>query len=224
MELYTSQMSSSARRVHLTMAHLGIVIDQKLVDLRKEADRAELGAVNPNRKIPVLADPANGLALWESHAIMQYLCDRDPAASAALYPTDAAVRADINRWMFWVNAHLGPAIGPINYEKMWKKFVEGPDEQPDAGLVARHERFVHQAMAVLDKHLENRTWVVGKALTLADYSIVATLMYRAPTQLPLDTYHHVMAYVARVEALDAWKATEPPISFGEVTSRKVKMS
>jgi glutathione S-transferase len=51
-KLYTSQMSSSARRVNLTLAHLGIAIDQKLVDLRKEVDRAELGAVNPNRKIP----------------------------------------------------------------------------------------------------------------------------------------------------------------------------
>ena len=210
MKLYTSQMSSSARRVNLTVAHLGITIDQKLVDLRKEVDRAELGAVNPNRKIPVLADPANGLALWESHAIMQYLCDRDPAKSAELYPIDVVVRADINRWMFWVNAHLGPAIGPINYEKMWKKFVEGPDAQPDEVLIARHERFVHQVMAVLDKHLEDRTWVVGKTVTLADYSIVATLMYRSPTRLPLDAYQHVMAYVARVEALDAWKATEPP--------------
>jgi glutathione S-transferase len=223
-KLYTSLMSSSARRVNLTVAHLGIAIDQKLIDLRSQVDRAELAAVNPNAKVPALADPASGLALWESHAIMQYLCDRNPASGAELYPTDVVVRADINRWMFWVNAHLGPAIGPINYEKMWKKFVEGPAALPDAEQIARHERAVHQVMAVLDKHLEARNWVVGKTVTLADYSIVATLMYRVPTQLPLDAYQHVMAYVARVEALDAWKTTEPTSSFGEVTSRKVKMS
>ena len=224
MKLFTSQMSSSARRVNLTVAHLGIQIDQKLVDLRKQVERAELAVVNPNNKVPALADPASGLALWESHAIMQYLCDRNPDQATELYPADVVVRADINRWMFWVNAHLGPAIGPINYEKMWKKFVEGPDARPDPTLIERHERFLHQVMVVLDKHLENRTWVVGKTLTLADYSIVATLMYRAPTQLPLDAYQHVLAYVARVEATPAWKATEPASWFGEVTSRKVKMS
>lgn len=224
MKLYTSQISSSARRVNLTLAHLGIQIDQKLIDLANQVDRAELAAVNPNAKVPALADPASGLALWESHAIMQYLCDREPAKGSALYPTDIVVRADINRWMFWVNAHLGPAIGPINYEKLWKKLVEGPNAQPDAALIARHERLVHVVMAVLDKHLENRTFVVGRTLTLADFSIVATLMYRAATQLPLDAYQHVLAYVARVEATDAWKATEPQTWSGEVTSRKVKMS
>jgi len=210
MQLYTSPISSSARRVNLTVAHLGLQIDQKQMTLGKPEDRAVLATVNPNAKVPVLSDPARGIALWESHAIMQYLCDLNPASSAELYPADVVVRADINRWMFWVNAHLGPAIGPINYEKMWKKFVEGPDAQPDAALVARHERLVHVVMAVLDKHLENRTWAVGKTLTLADYSIVSTLMYRAATQLPLDAYPRVLAYVARVEATDAWKATEPP--------------
>lgn len=89
MKLYTSQMSSSARRVNLTVAHLGIQLEQMLVDLRKQEDRAALGAVNPNHKIPALADPT----VWESHAIMQYLCDRDPARRASLSPTDVVVEA-----------------------------------------------------------------------------------------------------------------------------------
>lgn len=209
MKLYTHSMSSSARRVNLTVAHLGIEIDQRMIDLRSPADRAELVAVNPNNKIPALADPAAGLTLWESHAIMQYLCDRNPARGEELYPSEIVARADVNRWLFWVSAHLGPAIGPINYERMWKRFVETNNPEPDAALIARHERFLHQTAAVLDKHLENRTWVSGKALTLADYSIVATLMYRVPTKLPLDAYQHVLAHAARVEATPAWTATEP---------------
>lgn len=210
MKLYTSPMSANARRVNLTAVHLGIHLEQQQVQLSNPADRAAIAAVNPNGKIPVLEDAEHGLVLWESHAIMQYLCDRDPERGASLYPTEVVVRADINRWMFWVNAHVAPAIGPINYERLWKKFVEGPDAAPDQAVIARHERFFHLAMAVLERHMANRTWAVGKTLTLADYSIVSTLMYRAATQLPLEAYPHVQAYVARVEATDAWKATEPP--------------
>lgn len=210
MKLYTSPMSSNARRVNLTVAHLGLQIEQQQVQLANPADRAAIAAVNPNGKIPVLTDPEHGLVLWESHAIMQYLCDLNPAASAEIYPADVVARADIHRWLYWVNAHVAPAIGPINYEKLWKKFVEGPEAAPDQGVVARHERLFHLAFAVLEKHLEHRTWAVGKTLTLADYSIVSTLMYRAPTQLPLASYPHVQAYVARVEATPAWTATEPP--------------
>src|SRR4051812_48484698 len=95
MKLYTHSMSSSARRVNVTVAHLGISIDQRMIDLRSPADRAELVAVNPNNKIPVLVDPANALTLWESHSIMQYLCDREPARGAELYPTELVARADV---------------------------------------------------------------------------------------------------------------------------------
>jgi glutathione S-transferase len=209
MKLYTHAMSSSARRVNLTVAHLGMEIETRQIDLRKPEDRAELAAVNPNNKIPVLAEVESGLTLWESHAIMQYLCDKTGPSGAELYPTELGPRADVNRWLFWVNAHLSPAVGPISFEKLWKKFVAGPDAVADAQIVERYERFLHTAVAVLDKHLAARTWVVGKTLTLADYSIAATLMYRGSTQLPLDGYQHVLALLARVEATPAWKATEP---------------
>lgn len=210
MKLITSHMSSNARRVNLLVAHLGLTLEQQYVQLNQPADRAAVAAVNPNGKIPVLLDPDHGLVLWESHAILQYLCDRNPEASAEIYPADVAVRADILRWMFWVNAHLAPVVGPFNYERLWKKFIEGPDATPDPAVIARYERFFHISMTVLEKHLTERTWAVGKTLTLADYSIVSTLMYRAGTQLPLEGYPHVQAYIARVEATDAWKATEPP--------------
>ena len=210
MKLYTHALSSSARRVNLTVAHLGLSLETRQIDLRSQADRAELGTVNPNGKIPALVDPAANLTLWESHAIAQYLCDRAGAKGAELYPTDLAIRADVNRWLYWVSAHLAPAVGPISFEKLWKKFVEGPNAQPDAAVLARYERFLHAALGVLDKHLTDRTWVVGKTLTLADYSIASTLMYRAATQLPLDAYQHVLAHLARVEDTAAWKATEPP--------------
>lgn len=210
MKLYSFPMSSCSRRVHLTAELLGTQLERHPIDLRVPADRAVLVSVNPNNKVPVLVDEAHDLVLWESHAIMAYLCDRSGAAGAALYPTELAARADVLRWMFWVNAHLAPPVGGINFERLWKRFIEPANPEPDAGQLARHEKFFHQAMAVLDQHLATRTWVSGKALTLADLSISATLMYRVPTRLPLDGYAQVLALLGRVSELPAWQATEPP--------------
>jgi glutathione S-transferase len=207
MKLYTHGLSSSARRVNLTVQHLGLEIETRQIDLRRPEDRAELVGVNPNNKIPVLVDEAAGITLWESHAIAQYLCDR--SGSTELYPAEIVARADVNRWLFWVNAHLAPNVGYITFEKLWKKFVQAGSE-PDAAVIERHERFLHATLGVLDRHLADRTWLVGKTLTLADYSVASTLMYRVPTQLPLDAYQHVMNHLARVEGTPAWKATEPP--------------
>jgi glutathione S-transferase len=196
-------MSSSSRRVTVTVAALGLELDRQLIDLGKPEDRAQLAAINPNAKIPVLVD--GELVLWESHAIMQYLCGK--VLGQTLYPVELRARADVDRWLFWIASHLSPAVGPISFERMWKKFVTGGD--PDPALVERYERFFHQAVAVIDAHLANRTWLSGESPTLADFSVVSTLMYRARTALPLEPYPNVRAHLARVEALEAWRTTDP---------------
>ena len=201
MKIYGATASSSSRRVLLTIAHLGLELEHVPIDLMK--DRARLAPLNPNSKIPVLED--GDLLLWESHAIMTYLCDRTPGQT--LYPSEARARADVLRWLFWTSAHLSPAVGGIAFERLWKRLITG--QGPDAAQVAHHERFVHQFMKVLDDHLARRTWISGDRLTLADLSVAATLMYQERAELPIGTYQHVQALLARVHDLPAWKQTEP---------------
>ena len=111
------------------------------------------------------------------------------------------------RWLFWTSAHLSPAAGGIAFERLWKRLVTGGG--PDPAQIAYHERFLHQFLKVLDDHLANRTWIVGNALTLADYSVAATLMYAEKVELPLAGYRQVVALRERVRDLPAWKRTEP---------------
>jgi glutathione S-transferase len=204
MKLHHARYSSSSRRVALTVAHLGLRLEENHVDLRDPEHRAALSALNPNSKIPVLED--GDFVLWESHAIMQYLCGK--TLGQTLYPTDPRAKVDVDRWLFWSASHFGPPIGSINFERMWKKVVTGAD--PDPKIVARDEGLFRQNAAVLDRHLEGRTWISGEALSLADFSIAATLMYLRPTKLPIDPYKNVLAHLSRVSGLDAWHQTEPP--------------
>jgi len=48
---------------------------------------------------------------------------------------------------------------------------------------------------------------IGSALTLADYSIAAPLMSTEPAKLPVTDFKNIQAWLARVQALDAWKKT-----------------
>ncbi|WP_229419109.1 glutathione S-transferase family protein [Pseudoduganella flava] len=77
MRLYLHPISSNARRVLLTAAHLGLQPEIVEIDLTSAGDRRRLVELNPNSKIPVLED--DGFVLWESCAIMQYLADQTPA-------------------------------------------------------------------------------------------------------------------------------------------------
>ena len=201
MKLYYANGSSSSRRASLVVAHLGIELEHVSIDLMK--DRARIERLNPNSKIPVLED--GDLVLWESHAIMQYLCELAPGQT--LYPHDLRARADVHRWLYWVSAHLAPPLGGLGFERIWKKLITGGD--PDPQLVAHHEAALHKVLRVLDQHVARRTWISGEGLTLADLSVAASLMYEQRAGLPLAEYRGVRALIDRVHALPAWRATEP---------------
>lgn len=204
MRLYHHPISSNARRVLMTIQHLGIDVELVEINLMSPDDRRRLEELNPNSKIPVLED--GGFVLWESAAIMQYLADRTPGQT--LYPQNVRDRADVNRWMFWACQHFAPAISTFTWENVWKKVVTGGDADP--AELARAEQELAPLAAVLDGHLARRTWLVGHDVTLADYAIAAPLMYIERARLPLLDYPHIAAWFGRVQQQNAWKETDIP--------------
>src|SRR5215469_14412446 len=61
-----------------------------------QADKAQLLALNPNARVPVLDD--DGLVVWESMAVNLYLGDR---YGGPLWPTAPADRARLYQWSLW---------------------------------------------------------------------------------------------------------------------------
>ncbi|QRO00700.1 glutathione S-transferase family protein [Archangium violaceum] len=57
-------------------------------------------------------------------------------------------------------------------------------------------------------HARYRRWLVGEAVTLADYAVAAPLMYREQARLPLGDYPHLLAWFDRVRELSAWRNSE----------------
>jgi glutathione S-transferase len=79
----------------------------------------------------------------------------------------------------------------------------------DPNVVARGEQEFAQFAKVLDDHLAGRTWVSGPTLTIADFSLATPLMRVKEASIPIADYPNLAAWFARVEALDAWKQTNP---------------
>lgn len=204
MKLYHHPFSSNARKAVMAAKLLNAAVEPVFVDLTKgEQMKPEFLALNPNHAVPVLVD--GDFVLTESHAIMVYLAEG--AAPSTLYPSDRQGRAQVLRWMFWASNHLSPAVAGLNFENNLKKmFGQG---EADPAQVARHERFFHQYAKVLDGQLATRAYVTGDTLTLADLAIAAPLMYAVAAKLPLEGYAHVKAWMARIEALPAWRETSP---------------
>jgi len=197
-------LSGSSRRVLLVAAHLGIPFEQVVVDLAKGEQRGQAHrALNPNARVPVLED--DGLVLWESRAIMVYLTDK--VSKQTLMPAEARGRAEVNRWLFWCAAHMGPANTILVQENVVKS-IRG--QKPDPVELARGEALFALYAPVLDAQLAGRSWVTLDRLTLADFSIAASFALAGPARFPMASYANLRAWLERVQELDAWKRTAPP--------------
>jgi glutathione S-transferase len=205
MKLYNSNFSPNALRVRAVAEELGIPLDIIEVDLRKgENKSASYLAINPNGKVPVLVD--GDFALWESRAINAYLARLRP--EQGLYPDDAKQRALVDQWSYWQAVHLGPAIQRVAFERSMKpKFGMG---EPDEKVIATHLKEVDQFLPVLEANLAGKDYVVG-TMSLADFALASTFVYRAGAGIALDKAPNVLAWIDRMESRPAWQSAVAPL-------------
>jgi glutathione S-transferase len=155
--------------------------------------------------MPVLED--EGFVLWESNAIMQYLASQKP--TSGLWPSDPRQQADVSRWQCWELAHWEPACAVLVFERFVKRLTGQGD--PDPEKVARGEEDFHEVAHILDGHLRRRDWLVGNALTLADFSVGCWLTCTQLGGYPVRDYAEIGRWYRSLEALPAWrKAAAPP--------------
>jgi len=122
-------------------------------------DRPDYLAMNPNGRIPTVDD--EGFVLWESNAIVRYLCRRYGAGS--LLPEDEPQRAVADQWMEWCKTTPYPDY----IELFWAMVRTEPAYRDPAVIAARNQSLV-KALKILDAHLTDRAYVAGDRLTMAD--------------------------------------------------------
>jgi glutathione S-transferase len=157
--------------------------------------------------MPVLED--DDFVLWESNAILQYLATKKPASG--LWPSDARAQADASRWLHWESAHWTPACVPLAFERVVKQLAGLGD--PDPAEVARGEQEFHKCAPVLNGHLRGRKWLLGDALTIADFGVGGVLAMAEAGRYPLESYAEITRWYAALSSLPAWKkAMLPPMA------------
>jgi glutathione S-transferase len=203
MKLYCFPPSPNTWKVRATAHQLDVPLELEIVDLTKRAQREpKYLALNPTGRTPTLVD--GDFTLWESSAIMQYLGSKK---KTPLWPDDAKARADIMRWQSWHLQHWSRATTPFIFENVVKQILKLG--APDQNVLAQTAEMFHQEAAVLDKHLEAQPWLLGDALTLADFTVVAPLFNAERAKMPLDKYARIKAWFAKQAALPAWQQTAP---------------
>lgn len=129
-------------------------------------DTDAFSAMNPNRRVPVLQD--GDFALWESQAILRYLARR----AGRLYPTKPQAQAKADQWLAYTDTTLQPPFVAL----FWQ-LVRLPASARSVAAQETARAELAGALAVLDRHLREHTWLTGEAFGIADIA-AGTLMHR----------------------------------------------
>jgi glutathione S-transferase len=206
MKLYGFPPSPNTWQVRALAAHLGMPLDFEFVDLTKGGSHTpDYLVLNPTGRTPTLVD--GDFTLWETLAIMQYLAGQ---TANSLWPNDPQKRADITRWQSWNLAHWNKdAWVPVLTERFIKKVLNlGP---PDAAVIAKAIEAFGKEAAMLDSHLAKRKYLVGDALTIADFAVAVPLFYTKQVELSLGPFPHMRDWFERIAALPCWQQTAPQL-------------
>lgn len=202
MKLYYFETLNS-RKACAAAKYLSSPVEYERVDLSKGENRAPgFLAVNPNGKVPALAD--GEAKLWEANAIMAYLAR---AAGSDLWPRDEGRQIELTRWLSWDAWHFTRHGGTLVFQNVIRPRFFGAE--PDAKIVAEATGFFKQFGAVLNDHLAGRKYVLGSSLTIADFALAATLPQADEAHIPVRGFAEIERWHDRLNELPAWRQPFP---------------
>jgi GSH-dependent disulfide-bond oxidoreductase len=121
-------------------------------------------AISPNNRMPAIVDydGLNGkpISIFESGAILQYLGRK----IGKFYPQDERGRVEVDQWLFWQMANLGPKAGEANHFRNY-----APEHLPYA--IKRFSNEMNRIYGVMNRRLEDREFLAGK-YSIADIACI----------------------------------------------------
>jgi glutathione S-transferase len=199
--LHECSASGNCYKLRLTAALLGLSLERREYDIMKGETRTPefLERVNANGRIPVLQ--VGGRFIPESNAACFYLADGSP-----LVPTDRFDRADMLHWMFWEQYNHEPNIATLRF---WIHSV-GLDRLADVQRlqIPLKRQAGHAALALMDRRLAGREWLVGNSASLADICLFAYTHVADEADFDLELYPNVIAWLERIMGLSDYVAMD----------------
>jgi glutathione S-transferase len=189
--LYDYLPSGNGYKVRLTAKYLNIPYRLVQMDITRGASRTpEFLAKNANGRIPLLEVPGRGF-LAESHAIIGFL-----AEGSELLPGDAWQRANLWQWLCFEQYNLEPNAGTARF---WVKSLGKTPAELGDRLTEKIGK-AHEALAVLERGLQDREFLVADRFTLADIALYAYTHVAPEGGISLEGYPKIRAWMARVAA------------------------
>ena len=196
-QLYCFAQSGNAYRNALMLNLIGADWEPIFVDFFKGETRTPEYRTNVNEmgEAPVLVHGAKKLS--QSGVILNYLAER----SGKFRPEGEDERLEALRWIIFDNQKVNGFLGPYRFLRNFAKPAGDP------AVMAFLKGRIDGNLAIVDKRLAGRPYILGTRPTIADLSLVAYLYYPSD-EFGFDIaaeHKNIAAWLGRIKALPGWK-------------------
>jgi glutathione S-transferase len=192
--------TSRTMRVHWMLLELGLEYECHPIQSRTgETLTDEFKQLNPRHKIPVLRH--GSLVLTESAAIIQYLSETFAISSEIYVPGEAAGRAKLNEWCYFIMSELDAGSLYVVRHHDGLKHIYG--EAPTAVESAKNY-FIHNLETMASSIGDEKPYLLGDRLSAADILLMTCLDWAAACGISFP--ESVAHYRRRVAQRPAYQA------------------
>ena len=189
MKLYTSPGACSLAD-HIALQWTGAPYEAQIVS-REQRATPEFRVLNPAGAVPVLQN--GDWVLTQNSAILNYIADKFPTAKLGGDGTPEG-RAEVNRWLAFVNSDMHPAFKPIFGATAYledKAFIDKSHDNARKQLRGMFER--------VDAQLAGKDWLTGSR-SIADPYLFVVTQWAKKTGVDLAGLDNLAAFDARMTA------------------------
>jgi glutathione S-transferase len=191
--LYSHPYGPNPWKVAILLEELGLSYETRFVNFT-EVKQEPYTKLNPNGRLPAIEDPNNGIVLFESGAIVEYLIDNYDLENKLQY-TDITRKYEAKAWLHFQMSGQGPYYGQAGW---FARFA--PERIPFA--IERYGNEIRRVTSVLDSVLKNREWLVSDKCTYADLAFMPwqrwAKRYATNPETLDEEYPHAAAWFKRL--------------------------
>lgn len=196
-ELYCFAQSGNAYRVALMLNLIGADWRPIFVDFFKGETRTPeyRAKVNEMGEAPVLVH--GDRKLTQSAVCLTYLAER----SGKFQPQGEDERLEALRWIIFDNQKVGGFLGPYRF---LRSLAPSP---PDPAVLTFLKARIDNSLAIVDKRLAGRPFLIGERPTIADLSMCG-YMYYPSEEFGFDipaAHPNIGGWLDRLKALPGWR-------------------
>jgi glutathione S-transferase len=189
--LYYHPLASYCWKALIALYENDIPFERTIVDLANPAQRAELIALWPFAKFPVLRDHARQRVIPESTTLIEYLSLHYPGP-VTLVPSDPGAALEVRRLDRFLDTYIHDSMQRIVGDKL------RPEDKHDPLGVEQARATLGLAYDVLERELQSKTWASGDVFTLADCAAAPALYYANRVAPFGDSHPNVTSYLRRL--------------------------